>query len=221
MKERILRLCKRLDKFSFEDISTIADDVEESVLELLLSTLVKEKRLIKRDDIYFYIKQSRKQEVSTIKYFNREIIALVIRCFCLKIPADKACLLIGVSEQSAFKLYTHFRKLLYEKQKEELQKLHLLKPQKGRFRTFFDNQNACFYIYNNQVYVTDKYIHSATEKDFTKAEVKEFKKIYCYLSRIECHNKNQVNLYYKLAESLWRRGREFEELNVSLNKLIA
>lgn len=212
MKERILRLCKRLDKFSFEDISTIAEDIEESVLKLLLLTLVNEKRLIKRDNTYFYIKQARKQELSTIKYFNKEIIALVVKCFCLEIPADKACLLTGLSEQSAFKLYTHFRKLLYEKQKNELQKLYSQKPQKGRFRTFFDNQNAYFYIYNNQVYIIDKCINSINEKEFSKSEVKEFKKIYCYLARIECHNKNQVNLYYKLAEFLWRRNKSFKIL---------
>lgn len=221
MKERILRLCKRLDKFSFEDIFTIADDINEAVLELLLLTLVHEKRLIKRDDIYFYIKQARKQELSTIKYFNKETIALVVKCFCLEIPADKACLLTGVSESSTFKLYNHFRKLLYEKQKSELQKLHSQKPQKGRVRTFFNEQNAYFYIYNNQVYVSDKYISSINEKGFSKAEIREFKKIYCYLSRIECHNKNKVNLYYKLAESLWRREKDFAVLNQNLNELIS
>jgi len=201
-----------LDKFTFEEITTIADDVEESVLGLLLSTLVNEKRLILRDDVYFYIKQTQKQQLSTIKYFNKETILLVVKCFCLEIPADKACLLTGMSEQAAFKLYTHFRKLLYDKQKSELINLYSQKPQKGRVRTFFDKQNAYFYIYNNQVYVTDKYIHSAKEKVVTKAEIKEFKKIYCYLSRIECHNKNKINLYYKLAEALWRRGKSFQEL---------
>ena len=33
-ENRILRLCKRLDKFSFEDILTIADDVDESGWDL-------------------------------------------------------------------------------------------------------------------------------------------------------------------------------------------
>lgn len=34
MKDRILRLCKRLDKFTLDEISTIAEDVDEAVLEL-------------------------------------------------------------------------------------------------------------------------------------------------------------------------------------------
>ena len=56
MKERILRLCKRLDKFSFEDILTIVEDINEATLELLLLALVNEKRLILKNDTYFYNK---------------------------------------------------------------------------------------------------------------------------------------------------------------------
>lgn len=56
MKERILRLCKRLDKFSFEEIATIADDINESVLELALIYLIDEKRLQKKVTYIFIIK---------------------------------------------------------------------------------------------------------------------------------------------------------------------
>ena len=58
MKDRILRLCRRLDKFTLDEISTIAEDVDEAVLELLLLTLVKEGKLTLRNDLYFYNKQS-------------------------------------------------------------------------------------------------------------------------------------------------------------------
>ena len=34
MKDRILRLCRRLDKFTLDEISTITEDINESVLEL-------------------------------------------------------------------------------------------------------------------------------------------------------------------------------------------
>ena len=46
MKERVLRLCRRLDKFTLDEISTIAEDIDEAVLELLLLTLVQEGKLI-------------------------------------------------------------------------------------------------------------------------------------------------------------------------------
>ena len=72
---------------------------------------------------------------------------------------------------------------------------------------------AYFYIYNNNIYITDKLFQTNDyEKNFSASEIKEFKKIYCYLARIESHNKNKINLYYKLSESLWRRNKKFEEL---------
>lgn len=51
MKERVLKLCRRLDKFTLDEISTIAEDIDESVLELLLLTLVQEGKLIFKDNI--------------------------------------------------------------------------------------------------------------------------------------------------------------------------
>ena len=61
MKDRILRLCRRLDKFTLDEISTITEDINESVLELLLLTLVQEGKLTLRDDLYFYNKQISKK----------------------------------------------------------------------------------------------------------------------------------------------------------------
>ena len=58
MKERVLKLCRRLDKFTLDEISTIAEDIDESVLELLLLTLVQEGKLTFRNGLYFYNKQS-------------------------------------------------------------------------------------------------------------------------------------------------------------------
>ena len=57
MKDRILRLCRRLDKFTLDEISTITEDINESVLELLLLTLVQEEKLIFKDNIYLYNKE--------------------------------------------------------------------------------------------------------------------------------------------------------------------
>lgn len=55
MKERVLKLCRRLDKFTLDEISTIAEDIDESVLELLLLTLVQEGKLIFKDNISFLL----------------------------------------------------------------------------------------------------------------------------------------------------------------------
>lgn len=51
---RILRLCKRLNKFTLDEITTIAEDINEATLELALMYLVNEKRIIKKGNIYNY-----------------------------------------------------------------------------------------------------------------------------------------------------------------------
>ena len=39
MKERILRLCKRLDKFTFEEVLEITEDIEEQDLKNIFDNL--------------------------------------------------------------------------------------------------------------------------------------------------------------------------------------
>ena len=58
MKDRVLRLCRRLDKFTLDEISTITEDINESVLELLLLTLVQEGKLTLRNGLYLYNKKT-------------------------------------------------------------------------------------------------------------------------------------------------------------------
>lgn len=55
-EKRVLRLCRRLDKFTLDEISTIAEDVNESVLELLLLTLIQDGKLSLKNGMYFYNK---------------------------------------------------------------------------------------------------------------------------------------------------------------------
>lgn len=221
MKERILRLCKRLDKFSFEDILTIAEDINEATLELLLLTLVNEKRLILKNGIYFYNKLAKNKQISTFKYFSKQTIELIIRCFCIELSAEKTALIADVSEDTIFKLYNYFREQIFLHQKEVLTSYYNENPKKARIRRFFKTKNIYLYIYNNQVFISDTILMSSNEKLLTDSEVKEFKKVCCYLSRIKCHNKNEVNLHHKLAESLWRRNKKFEELfnDLKLNLL--
>lgn len=120
MRERVLRLCKRLDKFTFDEISTIAEDVDEAVLELLLLTLVQEGKLTLRNDLYFYNKQSFNKKYSILSYYPAKILDILIRCFCLSIPAYKAKDVIGIAERSTMQLYYIFRQLIYERQTNKL-----------------------------------------------------------------------------------------------------
>lgn len=113
-----------------------------------------------------------------------------------------------------------FRKIIYDRQFKLLLQLFCEKPQQGRYRKFYEKY-AYFYVYNGQVFVSDKLFKASLEKNYTKSEIREFKNMYCYLSRIENHNMNENYMFYRLAEYIWRRNREYIELYSDLKELIS
>ena len=214
MKDRILRLCRRLDKFTLDEISTIAEDIDESVLELLLLTLIQDGKLSLKNGMYFYNKQISKKP-SILSFYPKQIIDTAMRCFCLSIPAYKVAKILDIGEDQSSKIYNIFRELIYERQTKKLSFLYGKNPQQGRNRIFYDEEFS-FYVYDNQVFVSENPFQSPNEKAFTKSEEQEFKKVYSYLIRFTSHNSNKVDLPQKLAEGIWRRNKEFEELYFNL-----
>jgi len=216
LKQRILKLCKRLDRFTFDDIQTIADDIELEVLELLLETLVAEKKLIRQKEMYFYNKRQSNNIIKTsypllFQYHSHSEIDLIIRCFSANIPTLTARYLTGVCDNTIGKFYQIFREKLYLRQEVELKNKYTKDPQHSRNRMFF-NKAAYFYTYDNNIYVSAIPFTGAKQRFLTKEEIKEFKKVYCYVSRAIIHNKNEYFLHYKIAEAIWRRNKSFEEL---------
>ena len=224
MKERILRLCKRLNKFSLDEIINIADDVQKSVLELILTTLIKENKLIRKGEIYFYNKGSivtqRTKLPMFFQFHSQETIDLIVRCFCSKISMEITKQILQVSENSIEHFYSYFREKLYFQQFKELNSKYIDKPKIPRTQTFF-KKTIILYVYNSNIYVSEKKLtKKEEEKTNSKQEICEFKKAYSYLKRLESHHRNKINLHYKIAESLWRRNKTFEELYRSLTQII-
>lgn len=225
MKDKLLTLCRRLKNFTREDLLSYLE-IEEETLDNILLYLIDEGNIEKNVGGYSYIKSSTTQNNIKVQnknlhlmfqYHSPETIDLIVKLFCLKIPSQKADYLVNLSQACVANFYKKFRELIYNKQSEILLNHFFEKPQQGRYRLFF-NKYAYFYIYNNQVFITNKLLRSQNEKRFNKAEIKEFKKVYCYLSRIVSHNKNEANLYHNLAEYIWRRERTFEDLYQDLKK---
>lgn len=214
-EKRVLRLCRRLDKFTLDEISTIAEEINESVLELLLLTLVQEGKLTLRNGLYLYNKKQISKKPSILSFYPKQIIDTAIRCFCLSIQSYKVAKILDIGENQSSKIYNIFRELIYERQTQKLQFLYGKFPQQGRNRIFF-NEELSFYVYNNQVFVSENPFQSPDEKAFTKSEEQEFKKVYSYLTRFTSHNSNKVDLPQKLAEGIWRRNKGFEELYADL-----
>ena len=215
MKERILRLCKRLSKFTLDEISTIS---EINLTELLpiINELISEGKLVHQNGVYFYTKtQSISAKYSIFKYYPKVTIDIVLRCFCESISTTKTSHILSIGEDQVQKFYTIFRTLIYERQEKRLRHFYAQEHQNARRRKFFD-QEVYLYIYNKQVFVSEILLQSPDDKPLNPNDKVEFSKIYCYLTRNLTHNQNTHNLNYKIAEILWRRNKNFNELYFDL-----
>lgn len=220
MKERILRLCKRLSKFTLDEISTIS---EINLTELLpiINELTSEGKLLQENGVYFYSKkQSIFAKYSIFKYYPKVTIDLVSRCFCESISTTKVSNILSVGEDQVQKFYTIFRTIIYERQEKWLKNFYVQEPRNARRRMFFD-QEVYLYIYNKQVFVSENLLQSPDDKPLNPNDKVEFSKIYCYLTRNLTHNQSAHNLNYKIAETIWRRNKNFNELYFDLkNRLL-
>lgn len=219
MKDRILQLCKRLNRFTLDEIATIS---EISVAKLLptLNELILESKLLEENGTYIYLKKKCTSDKYLIfKYYSKTTIDMIIKCFCESIITTKISHILSIGETQVQKFYTIFCILIYEKQKKLLDNFYSLNPQKARHRKFF-NKYVYLYFYDNQIFISKNLLKSKNDKPLTQKEKSDFTTIYCYLSRNLTHNQNIHNLEYKIAEVIWRRGKDFKSLYSDLFQLI-
>lgn len=218
-EKQILKLCRRLDNFTLDNLLMITEMKSEELLPIL-QELISECKISESNGQYSYCKKvSVIKKYSIFSYYNHNIVDVVIRCFCSNIPAYLAAQIAGIAGKNAIKFYDIFRAELYEKQTKQLKSFYTQKPQIARNRMFFDTE-LHFYIYGNQVFVSDILLESEKADFLSKEEAREFKKIYSYLTRCAFHNKTKHNLPQKLNEFLWRRNKGFEQLYFELKKLL-
>ena len=216
MEEQILKLCKRLNKFTLENLEILSEIPKPKLLPIL-SKFVDENKLTKQENEYVFKKNKVSvQKYSIFKTYPAIINDIVLRCFCENINSIKASHIVNIGEDQVQKIYTIFRTLIYQRQKQKLDFYYLKSPQKARYRKFF-NQEV---LYCNQIFVSENLLKSSEDKTFSKDQKAKFTTIYCYLSRNLTHNKMATNLNYKIAETLWRRKLEFKDLYYDL-KLLA
>lgn len=219
MKDQILKLCRRLSKFSLEQIVLISE-LEETEVLTILQKFISEGIITESNGQYCYCRQIPvTKKYSIFSYYTSTVVDIVIRCFCSGIPAYITSQIANIGEKQADKFYDIFRAELYEKQTKLLKSFYAQKPQIARNRMFFDKE-LHFYIYENQVFVSDEVLESDNAEFLTKSEVREFKKVYSYLTRCAFHNKTKHNLHLKINEFLWRRNKDFELLYFELKQLL-
>lgn len=222
----MLKLCRRLKNCTLEDLVQFTE-AKKSVIETIILFLEQE-GLVQENNGIITISDTKKKKGDIenknlnlmFQFRTNEEIEIILKGFCLEIPPQKLCHLVNTQTQCICDYYCIFRKNIYDRQFKKLLKLFFEKPQIGRYRMFYDKY-AYFYVYNNQVFVSEKLLKAIIEKNFEKDEIREFKRMYCYLSRIESHNSNENYMYFRLAEYIWRRDKGFEELYQDLkNNLI-
>lgn len=227
MKEKVLTLCRRLKKCTLDDLVSFLEIKSDEIEPILLQ--LENGGCIKRNDgeILYLVgntvskgKIERKNINLMFEYRTPEEKGIIIKGFCLEIPPQKLCELINLQTNCVCQYYAIFRKIIYDRQFKELLKEYDMFPQFGRYRKFYAKY-AYFYAYNGKIFVSDKLLKTdKNEKEFTKNEVREFKITYSFLTRIESHNTNEHYLYYRLAEYIWRRNKDFKTLYEDLTNLI-
>lgn len=128
---------------TLDEISTIAEDIDESVLELLLLTLVQEGKLIFKDNIYLYNKEQgcNKQRLPQFfQHHSKTDIDYIIKGFCIDIEVLKMIDLFGFSKHVMNNFYQYFRTIIYEQQKNELVKYFEKSPKIPQERIYMNTK---------------------------------------------------------------------------------
>lgn len=190
MKDRILQLCKWLNRFTLDEIATISEISADKLLPTL-NELILESKLLEENGTYIYLKKKcTSNKYPIFKYYPKTTIDMVLKCFCDSIVTTKVSHILSIGEDSVQKFYTIFRTLIYERQKKLLDNFYSLNPQKARHRKFF-NKDVYLYFYDNQIFISKNLLKSKNDKPLIQKEKSDFTTIYCYLSRNLTHNQNK------------------------------
>lgn len=224
MKEQIFRLCKRLKNCTLNDLVQMLE-VEQAIVETALLYLEQEDLISIKNGVISATDIKPKKDIEKknlylmSQHISSEEFDFILKGFCLSIPPEKMQHFVKVGKGCICDYYGVFRRMIYEKQFKELMQEFINKPQQGRYRKFYEKY-AYFYVYNNKVFVSEKLLKATIEKEFKKEEVREFKRMYCYLARVESHNINENYMYHRLADYIWRRERKFEDIYKELKENI-
>ena len=153
MKDKILKLAKRLETFRLEDIESIMGD--EGVKEIL-QALVNDGRLDLVGEIYSYREPFKHLPLPfCFKFHSQEKIEMITKCFCAGVKSKQASFLLDIGDATMQNFYKHFRQMIYERQLNALKTYFEQKPKIAKMRRFFDIP-VYFYIYDDELFVVDK-----------------------------------------------------------------
>jgi len=205
MKNKILKLAKRLETFRLEDIESIMGEGVKDILQ----KLVEDGQLNLVGEIYSYKAEQNLSLPFCFKFHSQEKIEMITKCFCAGVKSKQASFLLDIGDATIQNFYKHFRQMIYERQLNALKTHFEQKAKIAKMRRFYDIP-VYFYLYEGELFVTDKPLKTKRKKlPHTKEESLRIKVLYSRLRRSINHSKMKQNLAQHVAEHIWRYGKGF------------
>lgn len=217
MKDKILKLAKRLDQFRLEDIEGI---LSKDGIKAILQKLVADGHLNLAGGIYSYKEPVKRLPLPfCFKFHSQEKIEMITKCFCVGVKSKQASFLLDIGDATMQNFYKHFRQMIYERQLNALKTHFEQKPKTAKMRRFYDIP-VYFYLYDNELFVVDKPLKTKRKKlPHTKEESLRIKVLYSRLRRSINHSQMKQNLAQHVAEHIWRYNKLYKALFISLGKI--
>ena len=214
MKDKILKLAKRLDKFRLEDIEGI---LGENGVEVILRELVADERLDLVGEIYSYREPVKHLPLPfCFKFHSQEKIEMITKCYCAGVKSKQASFLLDIGDATIQNFYKHFRQMLYEGQLNALKTHCEQKPKIAKMRRFYDIP-VYFYLYDDELFVADKPLKTKQKKlPHTKEESLRIKVLYSRLRHSINHSQMKQILAQHVSEHIWRYGINYSNSHISL-----
>lgn len=208
MKNKILKLAKRIETFKLEDIESITGEGIEDILQ----ELVEGGRLNLVGEIYSYKAELNLPLPFCFKFHSQEKIEMITKCFCAGVKSKQASFLLDIGDATMQNFYKHFRQMLYEGQLNALKTHFEQKPKTAKMRRFYDIP-VYLYLYDEELFVANK---SLKKLPHTKEESLRIKVLYSRLRRSINHSQMKQNLAQHVAEHIWRYGKSNIQLFIKL-----
>lgn len=212
MRNRIQKLCKRLSRFTLEEISLIAE-LDETEIKPILQSLIKEEQLKYENNIYFYASQKQKTLIlpQKFQYHTKEEIDMIVKCFCAEVELSKTYKILEPKKSCINNFNRYFREVIYNNQYEKLINYFNNEPKISHSRTFFE-KTIYFYCYNNQVFISHKNLNTNICNKHSQKEVNRIKMVYSWITRHIDNSAYKKYVHLHVAEHNWRYKKEFKEL---------
>lgn len=212
MKNKILKLAKRLETFKLEEVESIIGEGLEDILQ----ELVEGGQLNLVGEIYSYKAERNLPLPFCFKFHSQEKIEMITKCFCTGMKSKQASFLLDIGDATMQNFYKHFRQMIYERQLNALKTHFEQKPKIAKMRRFYDIP-VYFYLYDGKLFVADEPLKTKRKKlPHTKQESLRIKVLYSRLRRSINHFQMKQNLAQHVAEHMFKYDKSYNDICLQL-----